>query len=139
MLKNEFIRLLRKNLGNVSAAAREAFPEPGDELNEKQEKALHQKRENARRSHYVRMQADETYRSAVDELNNIALDFAEGKLFQLMNEMNPTAIIFFLKTKGKGRGYIEKSEMELTGKDGEPLQTTVVILPSNEREDKNNE
>lgn len=44
-----------------------------------------------------------------------------------------SAVIFFLKTKGKHRGYVERSE--LTGKDGAPIapapvHVTVQVLPS---------
>jgi len=58
-------------------------------------------------------------REAMDEAKERMLDFAEGKLFQSIQEGNMTAIIFFLKTKGKGRGYIERQEF--TGEDGAPL------------------
>lgn len=36
------------------------------------------------------------------------LDFAESKLLQLIGEGNPHAIMFFLKTIGKDRGYTEQ-------------------------------
>lgn len=47
------------------------------------------------------------------------VDFAEGKLQSLIKKENPTAIIFYLKTQGKDRGYVERQE--LTGMDGNPL------------------
>ena len=45
------------------------------------------------------------------------LDFAESKLKQEINDGNITAIIFFLKTKGKIRGYVEKEQEK--GKDSD--------------------
>ncbi len=47
------------------------------------------------------------------------VDHAEGKLQSLIRKENPTAIIFYLKTQGKDRGYIERQE--LSGPDGDPL------------------
>lgn len=129
MQKKQFILLLQKNLGNVSAACRDALPD-NENMSENQKKHNQAKRETIRSVHYKRMQSDEDYKTAVEAIDNITLDFAEGKLMQLVNEMNPTAVIFFLKTKGKKRGYIEKIESEVYGKDGEPLQQSIIILPA---------
>lgn len=52
------------------------------------------------------------------------LDFAEGKLFRQIQNDNLTAIIFFLKTQGKKRGYIERNE--LSGPDG-PINVKYTI------------
>lgn len=41
-------------------------------------------------------------------------DLAESKLMMAINEGNLTAIIFYLKTKHKGRGYIEGQEIRAT-------------------------
>ncbi len=41
-------------------------------------------------------------------------DLAESKLIMAINEGNLTAIIFYLKTKHKGRGYIEGQEIRAT-------------------------
>ena len=56
---------------------------------------------------------------AVQEGRNSRLDFVEGKLDQKINSGDTTAIIFFLKTQGKSRGYVERQE--ITGKDGHKL------------------
>ena len=39
------------------------------------------------------------------------LDYAESKLVENIGKGDTTAIIFTLKTKGKSRGYIERSEV----------------------------
>ena len=46
----------------------------------------------------------------LQEARNKTLDLAENKLFELINEKDKTAIIFFLKTIGRGRGYVERYE-----------------------------
>jgi uncharacterized membrane protein YcaP (DUF421 family) len=51
-----------------------------------------------------------TLKDTLQEARNKTLDLAENKLFELINEKDKTAIIFFLKTIGRGRGYIERFE-----------------------------
>ena len=53
---------------------------------------------------------DEKFEQAVQEINEIALDFVETQLYKQIREGNTTAIIFHLKCKGKKRGYIDKVE-----------------------------
>jgi hypothetical protein len=52
------------------------------------------------------------YQESEKEAN---IDFAEGQLKKLMRDENPTAILFYLKTIGRNRGYIEKQEIEHQG------------------------
>jgi hypothetical protein len=71
-----------------------------------------------------------TVAKAVEESKEGLLDLAEAKLYQEINNNNMTAIIFFLKTKGKSRGYIERQEV--TGKDGTPFMGTAQELTDDE-------
>jgi hypothetical protein len=61
------------------------------------------------------MENDPEYKKAVDDLQNVALDYAESKLHSQIKKENATAIIFYLKTKGKKRGYIERQEITHDG------------------------
>jgi len=81
----------------------------------------------ARNTHYEWMKEDEQYKSAVEELENEVLDFAEDCLHNEMANGNVAAIIFKLKTKGKKRGYIERVETEISGPNGGPIQITCMI------------
>lgn len=56
---------------------------------------------------------------AVSDAREQMLDKAEGKLYQLIAKGNVTAIIFYLKTQAKHRGYVERQE--LTGRGGEEV------------------
>jgi hypothetical protein len=67
--------------------------------------------------------ADEEFKEQVDkaleQAHERTNDLAEGKLFEAIHNGDMTGTIFYLKTKGKKRGYIERQE--ITGKDGESL------------------
>lgn len=75
----------------------------------------------SREIHYYWLKNDPDYKLAVDELDGSVLDFAEGQLHTLIKEGDTAATIFFLKTKGKKRGYIERQE--ITGADNQPVIT----------------
>ena len=60
------------------------------------------------------------------EARESSVDLAESKLIEAIKNGNLTAIIFFLKTQGKSRGYTERSEPDLTT-DGEPFKFTINI------------
>lgn len=77
---------------------------------------------------YLWRDSDPEFKKALEEINETVIDFVESKLFQKIegvymqdseNEIyktppSDTAIIFYLKTKAKKRGYIEKTEQEIT-------------------------
>lgn len=59
-------------------------------------------------------------RLAREEAREEMKDYAEGRLFSRIQKDDTTAIIFFLKTQGKDRGYVERQE--LTGPGDEPVR-----------------
>ena len=64
---------------------------------------------NVSRSTYYRWyKEDAAFAERVDEISEEQLDFVEGKLLKSIKVGDTTAIIFYLKTKGKKRGYSEK-------------------------------
>lgn len=67
----------------------------------------------SRTTHYRWTKSDPEYKTAVDDCTERAIDFAESQLYKLISEGNPAATIFYLKTKGKNRGYVEKQEVEV--------------------------
>lgn len=96
--KKAMLEALYKNLGIVSKAAEVAGIGRG--------------------SHYRWMEEDEEYRREVESVPDYVLDFVEDKLHSLIKDQDTTATIFYLKTKGKKRGYIERSELDMSGQVG---------------------
>jgi len=81
---------------------------------------------------YSRQAVKERAEHHPEELLDICeenLDIAEEGLHSLMRSSNETvklkAIELFLKTKGKKRGYVERQEV--TGKDGNPIVSSIKI------------
>jgi hypothetical protein len=107
----------------------------------------------ARSTYYNWMKDDEAFRLAVEELTEVAVDFGESQLHKLMQgytqpdtkiflnsdtkepievpivkHVGPDAasVIFFLKTKGKKRGYVPSKAIDLTS-GGEKLPSALEI------------
>lgn len=72
-----------------------------------------------RSTFYMYYNDDKEFKKEVDSLNDVALDFAESKLLENIKDKKETSIIFYLKTKGKKRGYIERTETDITSKGNE--------------------
>lgn len=91
LAKKAMIEALEKNLGIVTKACRET--------------------NCSRSAHYRWMEEDPDYKEAVDNISDVVLDFAETSLYKQIKAGKETATIFFLKTKGRHRGYIEKQQL----------------------------
>lgn len=100
-LKKAMLQALEQTLGIVTEAARQVGID--------------------RTSHYRWLDQDPAYKKAVESISDIALDFAESALHNQIGSGEVSSTIFYLKTKGKNRGYIERLENVHSG--------SVVITP----------
>ena len=104
--KESILEALEKSLGVVTVACKQA--------------------DVPRSTYYKWLNEDEDFAKAVKDIENIALDFGESQLHKQIGDGNTSATIFFLKTKGKKRGYVERSELDLSSGD-EPIKINVNI------------
>ncbi len=105
----------------------------------------------SRQTHYRWLSEDPDYKQQVEDIAEIAIDFAESKLHEKINgvtmgknvdgetviyETSPsdTAIIFFLKTKAKKRGYVERTEVEQSGQSTLTVKWDKNLLPNSSTE-----
>jgi len=65
-----------------------------------------------------------TIAQALEEIREERHDWVEGKLLKQIENDNMTAIIFYLKTQAKHRGYVERQEV--TGADGDAVVVRVI-------------
>jgi hypothetical protein len=66
----------------------------------------------SRSSLYARMEAVPAVRAARDDARELTIDVAEQKLFAAIEAGEAWAICFLLKCLAKGRGYIEKLQID---------------------------
>jgi hypothetical protein len=79
-----------------------------------------------RATYYKWLKEDDKFREQVEDINNLALDYVETSLHNQITKGNTAATIFYLKCRGKGRGYVERSELDISSKD-EPIKIDIKI------------
>jgi len=100
--KERLIKALEKSLGVVTLACKNL--------------------EIPRSTFYKWLNEDAEFKKEVVDIENVALDFAESQLHQQIADNSAAATIFYLKTKGKKRGYVERTE--ITGAEGKAIEIT---------------
>ena len=106
ILKKKLIKALEQSLGVVTTACKNV--------------------DVARSTFYDWYNADEVFKKEVDGIGDIAIDFAESQLHKQIQDGNSTSTIFYLKCKGKKRGYVERTE--IVGVEGEPTAFKIEII-----------
>ena len=79
-----------------------------------------------RTTFYGWLKDDPEFAQQVNEIQEIAIDFVESKLFKNIEKGKTAEIIFYLKSKAKKRGYVERQE--ITGADGMPTDFKIEII-----------
>lgn len=97
----QMINAIRQTRGLVTVAARMLGCDPNTVRN------------------YIRRHP--TVAQALEEERERMTDLAELALFNRIQAQDAWAVCFYLKTQGKGRGYVERQE--ITGKEGEAIET----------------
>lgn len=93
--KKQILEALEKSLGIVTTACKQV--------------GIH------RDTYYEWLKKDKEFKKKVKDLENVALDFAESQLHKQIAKGNPLSTMFYLKCKGKKRGYIEQQELRVSG------------------------
>ena len=75
-----------------------------------------------RTTFYDWLKDDKNFKKEVEDIQNVAIDFAESELFKQIQSGNTT--IFYLKCKGKKRGFYEKQQIDMTT-DDEPIKINI--------------
>jgi hypothetical protein len=93
--KKLLIQALEKSMGIVTTACREVGI--------------------SRDRFYGYLKTDPDFKKAVDDIYDIQLDFVEGQLFKNIAAGEKSSILFYLKNKGKSRGYAEHLDITSGG------------------------
>ena len=68
----------------------------------------------SRTQYYQWLKDDPEFKKQTDDISEIAIDFAESILHSLISKKSVPCTIFYLKTKGKKRGYVETQELAIS-------------------------
>ena len=69
---------------------------------------------------------DPVFKEYYDQIMDILVDYVETKFYNLIDEGDKQAIMFFLKTKGVNRGWIEKSIVHNIGDNNDKISINIV-------------
>lgn len=104
--KKTFLAAFKAKAGNISKACEAA--------------------DVSRSAYYRWLKEDKRFARRLDDMNEGIKDWGEDALKARMQAGDTTAIIFYLKTKARDRGYVERQEFTAAG--GGPLTHEKMIV-----------
>lgn len=93
--KENVLKALEKSLGIVTPACKEAGI--------------------SRDAFYRWIKEDPEFKKAVDEVNEMQGDFVENQLFKKIKEGSERSIMFYMRYKGRKRGYTDSMDITTGG------------------------
>ena len=69
----------------------------------------------SRQTYYDWMLTNLTFKQGCNDVQESMIDFAESMMYKNIKDGKESSINFFLKTRGKSRGYVEKQELDISG------------------------
>lgn len=69
----------------------------------------------SRNQFYVYYNTDPQFKAEIDLIQEYNLDFVEDKLFENIADKDKASIFFYLRYKGRKRGYIDETDVNLNG------------------------
>lgn len=94
--KENLLKALEKTLGIVTPACEEVGV--------------------SRETFYRYYNSDEEFKRKVDEIQEIQIDFVESELFKKIRDGSERSILFYMRYKGKKRGYTDSIDITSEGK-----------------------
>ena len=110
--KERLLEALEKSLGLVTPACKEVGI--------------------TRQTFYNWLRDDIDFKNKVDEIYDIQGDFVENQLFKKIKEGSERSILFYMKYKGKKRGYSDSIDITSDGKSITEIKLTEI---RNKRDD----
>ncbi len=106
-IKKDFPEILKQHMGIISSACKAAG------IN--------------RATYYAWRDKDLAFKEQCMEAYEERKDFAESALLKKIKNEDTTAIIFYLKTQAKDRGYVEKQVHEHGGSSKHPIKIQLLL------------
>lgn len=97
-----FMETFRASMGNITLACKAANVD--------------------RSTFYQWCRKDKRFRDRCDDVANSLIDYTESKLMMNIKAGKEQSIFFLLKTKGKSRGYVERSEVAVASVDANQFE-----------------
>ena len=84
---------------------------------------------------YTYYNEDEEFKKKVDDIHDIQVDFVEGQLFRKIREGSERSILFYMRYRGRKRGYSDSVDITTGGDKIKSDQIKIIFVDG----DKGNE
>lgn len=105
-MKKKLIAALQKNMGLVTASCKEVGISTV--------------------TYYSWLKNDEAFKEKVEEINEGTIDFVEGQLYKKIEQGSEKSILFYMRYKGKKRGYTDSIDITTNGEKINNIQIEII-------------